>query len=333
MATRRSASPATPPELSGSSWRATWGIPLPRVLGADGRREEHAVDRRGEPHSQLEASTARPHARVPAAPRLRPAAVRPHGHATCPSACKELDDACAPLLDAANETRREGVGGERVWPLRRDAAGLPQPRAAEAGLLEVRRGPFGEQLDLYGSRAFAVCDHQLAHVYVRAPGRRIATCATRSQRSPAWPGSSPARSGRRFISITSVRARSWCSPSRMPGSPTRSGSTTASRPDYARAVAIHHKPGFDPCELFFDPRLCVPETPRGAAADPEEARLPHDDGCGAAGRERLCGAATACAAADPLDRPILIGHGPNPGPSVPMIAVRDLLLDALELNQ
>ena len=35
------------------------------------------------------------------------------------------------------------------------------------GLLEVRRGPFGEQLDLYGSRAFAVVDHQLAHVYVR----------------------------------------------------------------------------------------------------------------------------------------------------------------------
>ena len=37
-------------------------------------------------------------------------------------------------------------------------------------------------------------------------------------------------------------------------------------------------------------------------------------------------------AADPRDRPILIGHGPNPGPSVPMIAVRDLLLNALELS-
>src|SRR5437763_10274022 len=35
-----------------------------------------------------------------------------------------------------------------------------------AGLLEVRPGPFGEQLDTFGSRAFAVCDHQLAHVYV-----------------------------------------------------------------------------------------------------------------------------------------------------------------------
>jgi hypothetical protein len=35
--------------------------------------------------------------------------------------------------------------------------------------------------------------------------------------------------------------------------------------------------------------------------------------------------------ADPLDRPILIGHGPNPGSSVPMTAVRDLLLGALDL--
>ena len=36
----------------------------------------------------------------------------------------------------------------------------------EAGLLKVRPGPFGEMLDTFGSQAFAVCDHQVAHVYV-----------------------------------------------------------------------------------------------------------------------------------------------------------------------
>ena len=36
----------------------------------------------------------------------------------------------------------------------------------QADLLTVRPGPFGEQLDTFESRAFAVCDHQLAHVYV-----------------------------------------------------------------------------------------------------------------------------------------------------------------------
>ena len=35
------------------------------------------------------------------------------------------------------------------------------------GLQVVRPGPFGETLDTFASRAFAVCDHQLAHVYVQ----------------------------------------------------------------------------------------------------------------------------------------------------------------------
>src|SRR5206468_13046680 len=30
-------------------------------------------------------------------------------------------------------------------------------------------------------------------------------------------------------------------------------------PDYARTVAIHAKPGYDPCELFFDPKLWWPK--------------------------------------------------------------------------
>src|SRR6185369_6169150 len=30
-------------------------------------------------------------------------------------------------------------------------------------------------------------------------------------------------------------------------------------PDYARTVDIHRKPGYDPCELFFDPKLWWPK--------------------------------------------------------------------------
>src|SRR5436190_9273779 len=81
----------------------------------------------------------------------------------------ELDAACAPLLDAA---RGAGV---RVWvvseyghvPVSR--AVLPNRALREAGLVSVRPGLFGEVLDLLTSRAFAVCDHQLAHVYVPDP--------------------------------------------------------------------------------------------------------------------------------------------------------------------
>ena len=30
-------------------------------------------------------------------------------------------------------------------------------------------------------------------------------------------------------------------------------------PDFARTVDIHRKPGYDPCELFFDPKLLWPK--------------------------------------------------------------------------
>src|SRR5262249_29993486 len=76
----------------------------------------------------------------------------------------ELDDACAPLIDAA------ASAGARVWLVNeyghRDVSRpiLLNLALREAGLLGVRGGPFGEMLDTAGSRAFAVCDHQLAHV-------------------------------------------------------------------------------------------------------------------------------------------------------------------------
>jgi hypothetical protein len=102
-------------------------------------------------------------------------------------------------------------------------------------------------------------------------------------------------------------------------------------PDFARAVAIHAKPGFDPCELFFDPNLWFPKlrVARRLLRKKLGFRMILDvvplDASIVRGSHGL-------AAADPLDRPILIGHGPRPGDSVPMTAVRDLLLGELGLR-
>ncbi|HQR44247.1 MAG TPA: alkaline phosphatase family protein, partial [Gemmatales bacterium] len=80
---------------------------------------------------------------------------------------KELDDACAPLLDAAEKA------GARVWVVSEYGhCDVTMPVylnrvLREAGWLQVRHGPFGEQLETFASEAFAVCDHQLAHVYVK----------------------------------------------------------------------------------------------------------------------------------------------------------------------
>src|SRR5262245_47998759 len=82
-----------------------------------------------------------------------------------PKLVAELDKACGEILDT----------GARVWVV--SEYGHCQVNRPvylnrvlrEAGLIAARRGPFGEQLDTFNSRAFAVCDHQLAHVYVNDP--------------------------------------------------------------------------------------------------------------------------------------------------------------------
>jgi hypothetical protein len=243
---------------------------------------------------------------------------------------KELDDACVPLLDEATTL------GAAVWIVSEyghcDVSRPVYPNRVlrEAGLLEVRRGPFGEQLDLYGSRAFAVCDHQLAHVYVRDPKD---TPRVREVLGPVA-GVGGVLFGERRAGLDLDHERTgeivllsqhdaWFA------YPFWLDDRLA--PDYARAVAIHHKPGFDPCELFFDPKLHFPKlhAARRLLQKKLGFRMTMDvvplDATIVRGSHGL-------PAADPLDRPILVGHGPNPGPIVPMIAVRDLLLTALELS-
>ena len=92
-----------------------------------------------------------------------------------PNACDwkkivyELDEACSLILEGARKT------GAAVWVVNEYThTSVDQPiminqALRRLGLLAVRDGPFGEQLDPYASRAFAVCDHQVAHVYVNYP--------------------------------------------------------------------------------------------------------------------------------------------------------------------
>ena len=253
-----------------------------------------------------------------------------------PSGCdmskhvRELDDACAPLLDAAEAT------GAKVWVVSEYGhCDVNQPVylnrvLRSAGLLEVRRGPFGEQLDLYASRAFAVVDHQIAHVYVQdandiprvrellAPVPGVAKVLAGEERAE-WHLDHP-RSGE--VIALSAPAAWFAYPFWFDDN---------AAPDFARAVAIHHKPGFDPCELFFDPKLRMPKlhAARRVLEKKMGFRMTMDvvplDGAIVKGSHGL-------AALDPRDRPVLIGHGPSPGAEVPMTSVAGLLLAALELS-
>jgi predicted AlkP superfamily pyrophosphatase or phosphodiesterase len=127
----------------------------------------------------------------------------------------------------------------------------------EAGLLAARPTPGGEILDVYASRAFAVADHQVAHVYARKMDDRAAAKALLEstagvERVLEGPeieaaGLAHARTGD-LVAIAAPDA--WFTYYYWNG--------TEAEPDFARTVDIHRKPGYDPCELFVDPALRFP---------------------------------------------------------------------------
>jgi predicted AlkP superfamily pyrophosphatase or phosphodiesterase len=254
---------------------------------------------------------------------------------TGPSGCdmpgivKELDDCCESLLAAAKEI------GAQVWVVSEyghcdvDTPVYPNRELWKHGLLKTVRGPFGDQLDLYGSRAFAVCDHQLAHVYVR----HLTDIPKVKSVLAGLPGMASVFSGEQRAELSLNHTRS--------GEMVLLAKPNAwfaynfwhddqHAPDYARAVAIHHKPGFDPCELFFDPKLFAPKLRSARRLIQKKLGfrtifdvIPLD--------ASIVRGSHGLAAANALDRPIFIGHGPNPGQSVPMTAVKELVLGALGL--
>jgi predicted AlkP superfamily pyrophosphatase or phosphodiesterase len=178
-------------------------------------------------------------------------------------AARELDRTVAPLLDDARRlgttvvvlseygitSVRRPVDVNRV--LRRE------------GLLEVHTNASGELLDPWTSRAFAVADHQVAHVYVRdeadlprvrallEPLDGVAEVLDRA--GQAAHGLDHERAGE-LVLVAEPDAwftyYYWLDDARAP--------------DFARGVEIHKKPGYDPAELFLDPRDPLVKARAGA---------------------------------------------------------------------
>lgn len=131
----------------------------------------------------------------------------------------------------------------------------------KAGYLAVRVEDGAELLDPVASRAFAVADHQVAHVYVAQacdiePVRRLLAGVEGVE--SVWRGAERAQAGldhpRAGELVLMADAHSWFTYYYW--------LDEARAPDFARTVDIHRKPGYDPAELFFDaairfPRLAV----------------------------------------------------------------------------
>ncbi|MEU0665016.1 nucleotide pyrophosphatase/phosphodiesterase family protein [Streptomyces lavendulocolor] len=170
-------------------------------------------------------------------------------------AATELDSVMAPLLDDAEAEGRTVVALSEYGITRVDRHVDINRALRRAGLLEVHTQDGMEYLDPSASRAFAVADHQIAHVYVRHPENPENLAAARAaladlpgidmlldDEGKKAHGLDHPRSGE-LVALAAPDAwftyYYWLDDARAP--------------DFARLVEIHRKPGYDPVELFMDP--------------------------------------------------------------------------------
>ncbi|NUP97359.1 MAG: alkaline phosphatase family protein [Planctomycetaceae bacterium] len=126
------------------------------------------------------------------------------------------------------------------------------------GLLVVRETPVGEMLDTFASTAFAVADHQLAHVYARTEEAR--SHAAHVLRNLPGVEQVLDRAAQRKFGLDHARSGDLVVLARKGAWFTYYHWLDDARaPDFARTVDIHRKPGYDPCELFVDPKLAAPK--------------------------------------------------------------------------
>jgi predicted AlkP superfamily pyrophosphatase or phosphodiesterase len=170
-------------------------------------------------------------------------------HPRSRAALREVDGLCGELI--AQSRRRGGdvlvVSEYGIRPVRR---AVDINRALRrAGLLAVQETLGWELLDAGGSAAFAVADHQIAHVYVR--DRAAVPRARAAIEGLDGVAEVHELAGKQALGIDHPRAGElvvvaapdawftyyyWLDDRRAP--------------DFARTVDIHRKPGYDPAELF-----------------------------------------------------------------------------------
>lgn len=163
----------------------------------------------------------------------------------------EVDRCAAILIDAAQD-----IG---ATPIIVSEYGLvPVTRAIsinrilrQHGLLSVRNGPFGEMLIPGDCKAFAVADHQIAHVYVNDPSVSQNVRELLSKQPGIHAVVHPEE-----LRLKHPRSGDWIAMAEPDAWFTYYYWLEDNlAPDFARTVDIHRKPGYDPCELFITSKV------------------------------------------------------------------------------
>jgi len=166
------------------------------------------------------------------------------------AALKKLHAQLRLLLAAARDKAYEVLifGDYAIGPA--GGAVFPNRALADAEMMKTRSVGGMLYPDLHNSGAFAVVDHEIAHVYVRNPGDLEATKSLLAsvpsvaevidESGKQHLGLDHPNSGELVLTAAAGKwfAYPWWRDKKH-------------APDYASHVDIHNKPGFDPCELFF----------------------------------------------------------------------------------
>ncbi|MFJ6653418.1 nucleotide pyrophosphatase/phosphodiesterase family protein [Microbacterium sp. NPDC091313] len=250
------------------------------------------------------------------------------------AAARELDATIAPLLDDAAD-RGYTVLALSEYGIEPASRPVDVNRALRReGLLEVYVQDGREQLDPWTSRAFALADHQVAHVYVSDPADLARTAdvlralpgvdEVLDRADQARYGLDHERSGE-LVVVAEPGAwftyYFWLDDDRAP--------------EYARGVDIHRKPGYDPAELFFDPADPLAKAKAGMNLVKKKLGLryamstvPLDPSCVRGTHGRLPDSAT--------DAPMLLSSDasliPDTSDRVAATEVRDVVLRALGVH-
>ncbi len=170
---------------------------------------------------------------------------------------EEVDALCGELIDGAEREGREVivVSEYGITPVT-DAVHINRA-LRQAGLIQVREEMGREVFDAGASAAFALADHQIAHIYVQptTPLAQVKALiegldgveTVLDEDGKRAHGLDHPRSGELIAVSKADRWFSyyyWLDDDRAP--------------DFARTVDIHRKPGYDPVELFVDPAIRLP---------------------------------------------------------------------------
>ncbi|MDX3639643.1 alkaline phosphatase family protein [Streptomyces sp. MB09-02B] len=256
----------------------------------------------------------------------------PHSH-RARRAAAELDRTLAPLLDDA---RRDGITVVVLSEYGITPVSTPvhiNRALRRAGLLTVHTQDGMEYLDPWTSRAFAVADHQVAHVYVRdlADRPRVAellhgldgVAQVLDETGKKEHGLDHERAGE-LVAVAAPQAwftyYYWLDDARAP--------------DFARTVDIHRKPGYDPAELRFDHNDKKARLRAAAALARKKLGLRYTMNVIPLDPSRVRGSHGRLPD-DPRDAPVLLVSDPGARrrDAVAATEVKDLLLELAELTE